>query len=80
LRIVHNLIALPGTKFGDVRRVFSHPVALDQCRDLFAKNPKLEPVPFYDTAGSLKHVVRKACATRRALPAGAPPKCTGEKF
>ena len=57
LRIVHNLIALPGTKFGDLRRVFSHPVALDQCRDLFARNPKLEPAPFYDTAGSVKHVV-----------------------
>ncbi len=57
LRIVHNLIALPGTKMRDVRRVFSHPVALDQCRDLFAKNRKLEAVPFYDTAGSVKHVV-----------------------
>jgi prephenate dehydratase len=57
LRIVHNLIAMSGTKLGEVQRVFSHPVALDQCRDLFAKNPKLEPVPFYDTAGSVKHVV-----------------------
>jgi prephenate dehydratase len=72
LRIVHNLIALPGAKLGDVRRVFSHPVALDQCRDLFAKNPKLEPVPFYDTAGSVKHVVAEglrdaaAIASRRA--------------
>ena len=72
LRIVHNLIALPGTRLGEVRRVFSHPVALDQCRDLFARNPKLEPVPFYDTAGSVKHVVaeglREAAgiASRRA--------------
>jgi prephenate dehydratase len=57
LRIVHNLIALPGTKFRDIRKVFSHPVALDQCRDLFVKYPKLEPTPFYDTAGSVKHVV-----------------------
>jgi prephenate dehydratase len=57
LRIVHNLIVLPGTKFRDLRRVFSHPVALDQCRDLFARNPNLEPAPFYDTAGSVKHVV-----------------------
>ncbi len=57
LRIVHNLIAAPGTRMRDVRRVFSHPVALDQCRDLFAKNRKLEPAPFYDTAGSVKHVV-----------------------
>lgn len=57
LRIVHNLIALPGTKFRDLRKVFSHPVALDQCRDLFVRYPKLEAVPFYDTAGSVKHVV-----------------------
>jgi len=57
LRIVHNLIAPPGVPLKNVRRVFSHPVALDQCRDLFARNPKLEPVPFYDTAGSVKHVV-----------------------
>ncbi len=72
LRIVHNLIALPGTRLRDVRRVFSHPVALDQCRDLFAKNPKLEPVPFYDTAGSVKQVVAEGLrdaagiASRRA--------------
>jgi prephenate dehydratase len=57
LRIVHNLIAPPGVTLKSVRRVFSHPVALDQCRDLFARNRKLDPVPFYDTAGSVKHVV-----------------------
>jgi prephenate dehydratase len=72
LRIIHNLIALPGVKLGEVRRVFSHPVALDQCRDLFARNPKLSPEPFYDTAGSVKHVVAEglrdaaAIASRRA--------------
>src|SRR3984957_6556774 len=72
LRIVHNLIATPGTKIGEVRRVFSHPVALDQCRDLFARNPRLEPMPFYDTAGSVKHVVAEGLrdgagiASRRA--------------
>ena len=57
LRIVHNLIAAPGVKLKDVRRVYSHPVALDQCRDFFRRNPKVEPVPFYDTAGSVKHVI-----------------------
>jgi prephenate dehydratase len=57
LRIVHNVIAAPDVKFGDLRRVYSHPVALDQCRDFFRRNPKIEPVAFYDTAGSVKHVV-----------------------
>src|SRR5215813_6390879 len=57
LRIVHNVIAAPGTKFAELRRVYSHPVALDQCRDFFRRYPRIEPVAFYDTAGSVKHVV-----------------------
>ncbi len=57
LRIRHNVIAGRGVKLRDVRRVFSHPVALDQCRDFFHKHPGIEPVPFYDTAGSVKHVI-----------------------
>jgi prephenate dehydratase len=57
LRIVHNVIAAPGVKLGALRRVLSHPVALDQCRDFFRHHPQIEPVPFYDTAGSVKHVI-----------------------
>lgn len=57
LRIVHNLIAARGVKKADLHRVFSHPVALDQCRDFFRTNPKIQPTPFYDTAGSVKHVI-----------------------
>jgi prephenate dehydratase len=57
LRIVHNVIAAPGVKLGSLRKVLSHPVALDQCRDFFRQHPKIEAVPFYDTAGSVKHVI-----------------------
>ena len=57
LRIVHNVIAASGVKLSALRKVLSHPVALDQCRDFFRHHPKIEPVPFYDTAGSVKHVV-----------------------
>jgi prephenate dehydratase len=59
LRIVHNVIAVPGVKVGTLRRVLSHPVALDQCREFFRRHPKIEAVPFYDTAGSVKHVIEK---------------------
>lgn len=59
LRIVHNVIAAPGVKLKSVRRVLSHPVALDQCRDFFRRHPRIEPVPFYDTAGSVKNVLAK---------------------
>jgi prephenate dehydratase len=57
LRIAHNVIAAPGVKLTDLRRAYSHPVALDQCRDFFRHHPRIEPVPFYDTAGSVKHVI-----------------------
>jgi prephenate dehydratase len=59
LRIVHNLIAPPDIRFRDVRRVFSHPVALNQCLDFFTKNPQVEKVPFYDTAGSVKMIMEE---------------------
>ena len=57
LRIAHNLIAAPGVKLNALRKVLSHPVALDQCRNFFRHHPRIEPVPFYDTAGSVKHIV-----------------------
>jgi prephenate dehydratase len=57
LRIVHNLIAAPGVKLENVKRAFSHPVALEQCRDFFRKRSGIEAAPFYDTAGSVKHVI-----------------------
>src|ERR1700757_1012267 len=57
LRIVHNVIAAPGVRLGSLRKVLSHPVALDQCRDFFRRHPQIEAVPFYDTAGSVKHVL-----------------------
>ena len=57
VRIVHNLIAPPGVRLRDIHRVFSHPVALSQCLDFFVKNPQIERVPYYDTAGSVKMIV-----------------------
>jgi prephenate dehydratase len=60
IRISHQLIALPPVRFGDIRRVFSHPVAINQCRKFFDKHPHIEPVPFYDTAGSVKMLREKS--------------------
>ncbi len=57
LRIRHNLIALPDTSIGEIDRVFSHPVALAQCRRFLAEHPKMEAFAFYDTAGSVKQLV-----------------------
>jgi prephenate dehydratase len=67
VRIIHNLIAPPGVTFGKVRRVFSHPVALNQCLDFFSAHPQFEKVPFYDTAGSVKMVMEEGLKDAAAI-------------
>ncbi len=54
LRIVHNLIAPPGLTMEQIRRVYSHPVALAQCQRFLAKHQHIEQMTGYDTAGSVK--------------------------
>jgi prephenate dehydratase len=57
LRIRHNLIALSGVTIREIERVFSHPVALAQCRKFLTAHPAMNAVAFYDTAGSVKQLV-----------------------
>jgi prephenate dehydratase len=57
LRIRHNLVAAPGVTLEDIRQVISHPVALSQCRAFLAGFTQAKAVPFYDTAGSVKHLM-----------------------
>jgi len=80
LRIVHNLIAAPGVKMTAVRKVLSHPVALDQCREFFRRHPRIEPVPFYDTAGSVKHVVANGLDDTAAIAGGYAARQYGAKI
>lgn len=58
LRISHCLICRPGSSLASIRRVASHAVALSQCRRFFAERPNVEPVVAYDTAGSVKDLLR----------------------
>jgi prephenate dehydratase len=67
VRIVHNLIVRNGVPFSKIKRAFSHPVALNQCLDFFAKNPQIERIPFYDTAGSVKMIVEEGLSDAGAI-------------
>ena len=67
VRIVHNLIAPPGVRLRKIQRVYSHPVALNQCRHFFEENPQIERTPFYDTAGSVKMVMEKGLKDAGAI-------------
>jgi prephenate dehydratase len=76
LRIRFHLIAMPGTRREDLRRVLSHPVALAQCRGFLAAHRELEAVPFYDTAGSVKHLMEQ----RLANTAGIAPELAAAQY
>ncbi len=67
LRIVHNLIVAPETKLEDIRLVYSHPVALGQCRNFLHANPRMKPIVAYDTAGSVKLIMASREAGAAAI-------------
>jgi len=71
LRIRLSVMARPGTRLSDVRRVLSHPVALAQCQRFFAAHPDIEGVAVYDTAGGVKLVMESGRDDEAAI-AGVP--------
>jgi len=68
-RIVHCLIANPGVKLEDVKKVYSHPQALGQCRK-FLDEHNMDSVPSYDTAGSVKMIKDSGDKDSAAIASG----------
>ena len=72
LDVRHCLIGQPGSHLRTLRRVFSHPAALAQCRRFFASNPWIQQVDAYDTAGAAADVALRADSSEAAIaPRGA---------
>jgi prephenate dehydratase len=57
IRIEHHVIGVPGSHIEQVHRIYSHPVALAQCRSFFQQHLGIEPIAFYDTAGAVKQII-----------------------
>ena len=64
--IEHCLLALHGVPLAELRTVISHPQALAQCHELFAKHPHLSARADIDTAGAARKVAE---ANDRSLAA-----------
>ncbi len=67
LRVRHNLLALPGVKIKDVRRVLSHPQALSQCAAHLEALKKVELLPYFDTAGAARHLADSGARDAAAI-------------
>jgi prephenate dehydratase len=80
VRVVHNLIAPPGVSFRQVRRVFSKDVALNQCRDFFTAHKAIQQEIYYDTAGSVKMIMRDRPPGGAAIASALAAKIYGAKI
>jgi prephenate dehydratase len=67
-------------KYSQVRRAYSHPVALNQCRRFFEENPQIEKTPFYDTAGSVKMMMEKGLKDAGAIASANAAEIYGAKI
>jgi prephenate dehydratase len=63
----HCLIGHPQARLEEVRRVYSHPQALAQCRAFLTRHPEWEKVPSYDTAGSVKMIKERGQSVEAAI-------------
>ncbi len=55
-RIDHQLIAHPGAALQDIRLIYSHPQALEQCRQFITSLAQVRALPGFDTAGSVRMI------------------------
>lgn len=67
LPIHHCLLAPAGARLAELRRVDSHPVALDQCATFLQGQPQLIAHAAYDTAGAARDVALAGDRTRAAI-------------
>jgi prephenate dehydratase len=67
VRIEHHLIADPASSFGKIRKIYSHPVALAQCRRFLKRLKRIEEISFYDTAGSVKYIQEQGLEDAAAI-------------
>lgn len=80
LRIHHNLIVLPGTKMEALRQVYSHPIALAQCRHFLASHEHVQALPSYDTAGSVKSMMAQGKRDHAAIASASAAKHYGAEI
>jgi len=56
LEIQHNLMALSGQSIQEIKEVFSHPMALLQCKEFFKQYPHIKLIEDTDTAEVAKRI------------------------
>jgi len=67
LDIQHNLMALPNQKIEDITEVYSHPMALLQCKAFFKQYPHIKLIEDKDTAEVAERIHKKQLKNTGAI-------------
>lgn len=67
LRIEQQLLGLPGATVAGLKEVFSHPIAIAQCRPFFRQYPEIQLIETADTALSAREVLESSDLTQGAI-------------
>ncbi len=65
--IQQNLMALPGQKLENLTEIYSHPMAIQQCEEFFARYPDIKIIESIDTALSAKKIKVEGITGRGAI-------------
>lgn len=58
MKVDHNLIALPGAKLADIKEIYSHEQAINQCGDFLKNHPNIKVIPVENTAVAAETVAK----------------------
>ncbi|MGY5849965.1 prephenate dehydratase [Salegentibacter sp. F14] len=72
-----NLMVLPGQKLEDIKKVYSHPMALLQCKEFFKQYPHIKLIEDADTAEVAKRISEKGSHKVAAVASKAAAKLFG---
>ncbi len=66
-KVSHALMARKGATIDGISKVYSHPVALEQCRAFFEAHPRMKPIVWNDTAGAVKMISESSLINAAAV-------------
>ena len=67
LKIVLDLLALPGVKREDIKEIYSHPMAMTEAHHFLEKHPGILRIETEDTAGSVRMIKEKDLRNAAAI-------------
>ena len=80
LKIVLHLIALPGVKRGDIKEIYSHPMAMTEAHYFLEQHPGILRIETEDTAGSVRMIKEKNLRSAAAIGSNLAAKRYGMKI